>query len=203
MLTHVVLESDNSNSVFYYIPNFLDKSDTTELKQYLDSQQFIPSHGFSKEISRTQKWIHFDGKYFCSEWKIKYPQWYSSNPDKTILDITQKIQDFVEKIYDIPIPRINSCLINKYDCGNNFIALHRDSILSFGESPTIIGLSVGAERKIDFVHNEDHNKNFSFVLESGSIFIMAESSQKFYKHEIKKESHSDVRYSLTFREHIL
>jgi alkylated DNA repair dioxygenase AlkB len=40
-------------------------------------------------------------------------------------------------------------------------------------------------------------------LESGSVFIMAGSSQKKYLHTIKKTFCENPRYSLTFREFIL
>jgi alkylated DNA repair dioxygenase AlkB len=105
---------------------------------------------------------------------------------------------------EFQVPKINSCLINKYPCGENFIAPHRDSAISFGEKPTIIGLSIGNERKIDFVRNDKTKVNdFSFDLESGSLFIMAGSSQKYYQHSIPKEYCENVRYSFTFREFIL
>ena len=45
--------------------------------------------------------------------------------------------------------------------------------------------------------------NFSFELESNSMFIMGGASQLHYHHSINKEICENVRYSLTFREFIL
>lgn len=139
-------------------------------------------------------------KYFCPEWKVKYPQWTSFEMDNSIKSLIKKVQDYVNNISDIKNPLINSCLINKYPTGENFIAPHRDSPLSFGDNPTIIGLSIGETRTIDFIHNKDDKKSFSFNLESGSIFIMAGCSQKNYLHGIKKGNTQLERYSFTFRE---
>jgi alkylated DNA repair dioxygenase AlkB len=129
--------------------------------------------------------------------------------DDDITGLIDKIQKFIinnnEINNNIQIPLINSCLINKYPQGENFIAPHRDSTLSFGLEPTIIGLSIGQTRHINFERIDKNKKhmNFSFKLESNSIFIMGGASQVHYYHSINKEVCENVRYSLTFREFIL
>ncbi len=205
MITHIVNESDNTQSVFYYIPNFLQKEEEKKLFKYLEeTNDFMPNIKYNDGISRLQKWHQIDNKYFCPIWKERYPHWSSFEIDETVSGLINKMQGFVSSIPHINVPNINSCLINKYPSGENFIALHRDSILSFGENPTIVGLSLGQTRNINFIRNDkDISKNFSFTLESGSVFIMAGSSQRFYQHTIPKEFCDNVRYSLTFREFIL
>ena len=116
--------------------------------------------------------------------------------------------------------RFNSCLINKYRDTKDSIRHHRDTPTSFGEYPTICGLSVGAERTIEFrrvlydVTNpsklkEDHDNskdNFSITLESGSLLIMAGSSQKYFSHAVPPKPnpiHEGTRYSMTFREYLV
>ena len=147
-----------------------------------------------------------DKKYFCPLWKERYPQWMSFEMDDTIIKLIDKIQSFISEFSEVSkistIPNINSCLINKYSTGENFIAPHRDSEVSFGLEPTIIGLSIGQTRTIDF-NRLDKKSHFSFDLESRSIFIMSGSSQRFYHHSLKKTICENVRYSLTFRELIL
>ena len=203
MIKRIIKEKNNDDSIFYYIPNYLDIDKQKNILSYLDNiDDFIPSFKFNNGISRYQKWYNIDKKYFCPLWKVRYPQWASFEIDDTINNLIIDIQKYINKFDDINIPIINSCLINKYPKGENFIAPHRDSVLSFGEKPTIIGLSIGETRNIDFIRNDDTD-NFSFTLESGSIFIMAGSSQIYYKHTIKKSYCENVRYSLTFREFIL
>ena len=94
--------------------------------------------------------------------------------------------------------------------------MYLDSIESFGEYPLIVGLSLGSTRKINFrkvLYDENNTKsmkkdrknpvNFSMKLESGSLFIMSGSSQKYFGHEIPKCNDDNIRYSLTFRKFIL
>jgi hypothetical protein len=204
MIKHIINEDNEAPSVFYYIPNFINDKEQHQLIDYLENiNDFLPSYKYNNSISRYQKWYHVDKKYFCPLWKVRYPQWTSFELDDVINSLIEKIQLYLPQLSSITIPKINSCLINKYPTGENFIAPHRDSPQSFGDEPTIIGLSIGSTRTIHFLRNDDDTKNFSFNLESGSIFIMAGSSQKKYLHTIKKNNSYGVRYSLTFREFIL
>ena len=211
MISNIVSEHDSSLSIFHYIPNFITKEEETTLKSYLDNtNDFIPSIKYNDGISRLQKWYQVDKKYFCPLWKERFPHWTSFEMDDTVTNIINKMQIFINDFAntnmtkEFQIPKINSCLINKYPCGENFIAPHRDSVISFGEKPTIIGLSIGNERKIDFIRNDKTKvDDFSFDLESRSVFIMGGSSQTYYQHSIPKEYCDNVRYSLTFREFIL
>ncbi len=205
MIKHIINELDDTQSVFYYFPNFLDKQEEKDIFKYLEkTDDFMPNMKYNDGVSRLQKWHQIDNKYFCPIWKERYPHWSSFDIDDTVASLIKKMQEFITSVPNITIPQINSCLINKYPSGENFIALHRDSALSFGENPTIVGLSLGQTRNIDFIRNDkDTSKNFSFTLESGSVFIMAGSSQRFYQHTIPKEFCNNVRYSLTFREFIL
>ena len=211
MINNIVEEYNDTPSIFHYVPNFITKDEEINLKSYLDNtHDFIPSIKHDLGISRLQKWYQIDKKYFCPLWKERYPHWTSFEIDDTIDNLIKNTQTFIDDFATLnmnesfQIPQINSCLINKYPYGENFIAPHRDSALSFGEKPTIIGLSLGQTRRINFIRNDKTKVNdFSFDLESGSLFIMAGSSQKYYQHTIPKEFCDNVRYSLTFREFIL
>ena len=72
----------------------------------------------------------------------------------TILENIQlKVNNRTNKLIDeycpfIIKPKINSCLVNKYRNGNDSIKTHRDTPDSFGEYPTITGLSIGGKRNI-------------------------------------------------------
>ena len=112
-------------------------------------------------------------------------------------------------------PNINSVLINRYRSEEDTIKAHRDTPITFGEYPTIVGLSIGDTRKLSvkkliydeenpytFVYDNDKtDMNFDIELENGSLFIMAGASQKHFSHEIPKGSRKcNERFSLTFRE---
>lgn len=202
MITRTRINDMNDISTFHYIPKFINTEEEKLLLDYMEStKDFIPTPSYTNNISRLQKWIQSDKKYFCPEWKNRFPQWESFEMDDTIQMIQNKIQKYIkDNVLDVKTPYINSCLINKYPNGQYFITPHRDSEISFGKEPTIINLSLGATRQLVFENNKE---TFNFDLESGSLFIMGGSSQKSYQHSIKKSDCDKVRYSLTFREFIL
>jgi hypothetical protein len=51
-------------------------------------------------------------------------------------------------------------------------------------------------------NEKEYAKDITLDLESGSIVIMAGSSQKYYSHEVIRDVNCvESRYNLTFREH--
>ena len=220
MCTKTVSEVDGDKSVFIYIRDVLDNNKQDLLINLLNNQvDFKNNRNFNEDkIIRKQKWYQKDGKYFCSKWKYKYERWESHDYSESLLRVQGFIQDFVNTLdlqnLGIKTPTINSCLINKYRDGNDYIRPHQDTADTFGKQPTIVGLSLGETRKIVFKHmiydestrrvrpDKDVSKNFEFELESGSVFIMAGSSQKYFTHEIPREENKSLRYSLTFRQTI-
>lgn len=192
MSSAIVLENNTEKSYFEYIPNFLSNTELETLESWLKTLKF--HHGTKKnneKINRKQIWFQEEGKYFCSEWKHKYPRWTSREYSDILEQIQQKIQVKLQ-------PKLNSCLINLYETGNDFIPPHRDTHLSFGEYPHIFNLSIGTTRTLRI---SNHDTNLKFNLEHNSLFIMSGASQKYYHHEILKDpSIKTTRISLTFRE---
>lgn len=199
-LTHTVYGDRLSN--FLYLLGFLTYDEQREYFEYLETMSdFVPSPSFKSGISRYQKWYQREHEYFCPRWKERHERWKSFTRDEKLDALTSRVQDFLNKLTDIDIPRINSCLVNKYPNGKYFIAPHQDSRESFGEYPTIILLSLGQQRTISFQKiGDSKDSGLSFDLESGSLFIMAGSTNKYYTHTIQKSDCQGVRYSLTFRE---
>ena len=172
-----------------------------------------------KQIPRQQLWFQKDNKYFCREWKARYDRWEPQKEYPKLLDrimrvLIEHIKPILDK-HNLEIPAINSCLINKYRDGNDSIRAHRDTYLSFGETPVIIGVSVGESRilRVRKLHNpevfkslkveRESDETIDFVLENNSIFVMAGYSQTYFSHEVPKMKHKGIRYSLTFREYIV
>jgi alkylated DNA repair dioxygenase AlkB len=216
MIKQVFNVNNDIASEFYYIPNFLSKKEQIELLHYLNNMNdFLPCNNFKNNSSRYQKWYQEKMKYFCPKWKKRFQRWKSFKYDDIINNTQKKVQKKIKSL-NLGDPEFNSCLINKYLNGSDYIKNHRDSKDSFGEYPVIVGISLGSERKINFnkvIYDKENNrsikldqnsnKNFSFSLESGSLFIMSGSSQKYFVHEIPKCDTKDIRYSFTFREFIL
>ena len=202
MEINVIKENDIYDTFFCYIPNFIDD---TNILEWLESMNdFLPSNNYNEKIGRYQKWYQKDKKYFCDKWVSRYSKWESFNYDNTLSSIQEKVQHKINsidhKFYKIQPLDINSCLINKYRNGNDYITAHRDTKVSFGEYPTIAGLSLGSNREIVFKRTKDNKSKITFKLESGSLFIMGGCSQKYYTHEIPRSDSDYVRYSLTFRQ---
>jgi len=230
MIKKIVTESNGDISYFYLINDFLDKNKIKTVETWLESyDDFNINYNYTNtKSSRLQKWFHKDMKYFCSKWKGRHPKWEPHTYDSELNSLSTYILDKLSRNGDIngdinndingaTFKNINSCLINKYLNGSHYIKPHRDTDIAFGIEPTIIGLSIGQSREIVFkrTHYYGVNKyldkldrknshlNFSFTLHSGSIFIMSGSSQKYWTHEIPKDTSLYNRYSLTFRHHIL
>jgi len=205
MEINVIKEDDIYDTFFCYIPNFIDDPNIINWLESMDD--FLPSNNYNEKIGRYQKWYQKDKKYFCDKWVSRYKKWESFNYDSTLTDIQNKVQEKVNSInflsYKISEAEINSCLINKYRNGKDYITAHRDTKISFGEYPTIAGLSIGSNREIIFRRIKDYNNKITFKLESGSLFIMGGCSQKYYTHEIPSCDVNEVRYSLTFRQFYL
>jgi len=206
---------NDMKSVFHYIPNFLSREEQSKLLSHVNKMNdFLSCSNYQNNSSRYQKWYQDENKYFCPMWKKRYKRWESFTYDDVLKKLQNKIKIRIKHLNLNPI--FNSCLINKYETGQHYINKHRDSMLSFGEYPTIVGLSLGSERNIKFnkvlfdkenIKSNKTDKNnpfkFSFTLESGSIFIMSGSSQKYFTHEIPKSNTNEIRYSFTFRNFLL
>lgn len=204
-----LLEINGEKSYFYYQENILDKDELIMLQKWLDTKQYKKGSLLNgREIFREQLWFQDDKSYFCNTWKYKYDRWVSQEKDQIIQNMQKKISILTNEIfkkYNLDPTNYNSCLINKYRDGNDYIKPHSDSYDSFGMYPTIAGLSIGDTRVINFKQKKNvskENREFNFTLNNNSLFIMAGSSQKHFTHEIKKNNSSKTRYSLTFRKYV-
>ena len=212
---------DGQKSIFLYKSNFFTKELLSKIKEFVKSQTYRDGMCVSgKEIPRKQLWFQKDGEYFCKSWKQRYERWEANEvyPDilNEIVEVLNSNEELIQtlKIHDIEIPDINSCLINQYRDGNDSIRAHRDTHLSFGDNPVIIGVSIGDERvlRVRRLHNPDDFKslkvhkesdeNIDFQLEENSIFVMAGYSQTYFSHEIPKMPGKGERFSMTFRHFI-
>ena len=140
---------------------------------------------------------------FNKDWE-KYDRWRSEKEYDTLLIYFEFIIElFLKKhnINDINI-NINSCLINKYENGSEFIKYHQDSTKAFGNSHYIILYSIGEERIMRFKNINNNNDIFDIKLKSNSLLIIYPEINYNYQHSILKDNTKNVRYSLTFREFI-
>ena len=209
-----ITEENEGKSFFIFIPNFLNKKELLTLKNELNEidDWKITTKYDNITVQRKQKWYQLNNKTFGKNWKVTHDKWKSNNYTKHLLDLQNKIQDYVNNLSCVQKTNVNSLLINYYENGNNCIAPHRDDAGSFGLEPTIILMSVGGPRtfKIErtILDSLKRDKKMShlnkdFILPDNSLFIMSGKSQRHFCHSIIEEPHiMNERYSLTFREFI-
>ena len=163
--------------------------------------------------------MHDENQPFSLLWNKQYPRWQPREYTPFIKELKENLFEFYASKYTLPIfikkPRFNSALINVYNSGKHSISFHRDNLPEFGNDPTIMVLSFGEARDMEFrrvIYNPKNpksmkmdknnlHKNFTIKLEEGSLLIMGGSTQKYYAHGIQKSNTDKKRYSITFREH--
>ena len=206
--------SKTETSKITYLPNVIPPESIAEIQSWLEQQK-----GFRggtpdsfRKIPREQIWFDKQQRYFGKYWKNRYQRWEGHHYPPFLTQLEKHLQTFV------PVgdnTRLNSCLVNLYRNQEDSIRKHCDSPDSFGTTPTILVLSIGQPRRIVFTpreYNPDNHRSMKIktdespieiTLESGSLLIMSGGSQKYFCHEVPKETYPcDKRYSLTFREYL-
>jgi len=205
-------EIDHGDSIFIIIDNFLNQNDIDYYHQQIkEIDDWKKGTFMGLEIQRLQKWYQDDDKYFSKQWLTQdHERWNSNKSEEWLIKLRSRVQEKIDEIFITNNfegwnhSKINSSLINFYRNGNDYIKYHADDELVFGSNPTVSMLTFGCERTLKFKRNKksESELNKSFKVKSGSLFIMAGAVQKYYKHGIEKDKEiSDMRYSITFREH--
>ena len=93
----------------------------------------------------------------------------------------------------------NSCLLNRYEDGNQGMAWHSDDEACLGKDTVIASVSFGATRKFAFKHKQTQEKR-ELMLQHGQLIVMRGSTQSHWRHAIMKSSKIHTpRINLTFR----
>jgi len=112
----------------------------------------------------------------------------------TLLEVHNQLAETIERPF-------NSVLLNLYRNGNDSMGWHSDDEWELGLNPVIASISLGDPRMMKFRHRSDPEvSKFALELSTGSLLIMAGTTQKFWQHEIPKTKKSvGERLNLTFR----
>lgn len=193
-----------NNKNIKYFNNFLFENEEKLILNWLKSKKFKKGvNNDNSIIKRKQLWFQKENKPFNKDWE-KYNRWRSEKEYDILLiyfEFLIELFFFKNNINDIDI-NINSCLINKYENGSEFIKFHQDSTKAFGNSHYIILYSIGEERIMRFKNINNYNDIFDIKLKSNSLLIIYPEINFNYQHSIIKDNTKNVRYSLTFREFI-
>lgn len=144
------------------------------------------------------------GKYIETRRKVA---WYGEHEsDYTYSGITKTAKLFTKDLLelkaiveDLTGHRFNSCLLNRYQCGQEGMSWHADDEKELGPEPVIASISLGAARKFSFKHKKTQSK-IDIILENGSLLLMKGQTQANWKHALPKTKKVvSPRINLTFR----
>ncbi len=95
---------------------------------------------------------------------------------------------------------VNSVLANWYRDGNDSNGWHSDDERELGRNPLIVSLSLGETRSFHLRHKQRRAPNRQLLLPSGSLLIMAGTTQHCWQHSLPKTRRvCGDRLNLTFR----
>lgn len=98
----------------------------------------------------------------------------------------------------------NGILINKYLNGEEYISKHSDDEAGLDSTVGVISISYGAVRRFRIRNKLTNKIEVDLPTEPTKIIQMAGDFQKEFTHEIPVEKKVNrVRYSLTFRKHLI
>lgn len=174
------------------VPGFLDAESADETMDELVSttpweEQHLAMFGNIVPEPRLSSW-HSDG--------IPYAYSGVERTPRPFTPLLQRLREMCTARSGAPF---NSVLINYYRDGNDHLGWHADNEVVNGPEPTIASISLGAERRFDFRHNET-GEVVKVLLPHGSLLVMSGLSQQCWQHRIVKEPRlTGARVNLTFR----
>jgi alkylated DNA repair dioxygenase AlkB len=156
----------------------------------------------------TIPWKHDEiiiyGKHISTKRKVA---WYGDkNYSYTYSHSTKEAFPWTKELIELKLlaekisgETFNSCLLNLYHSGEEGMTWHSDDEKSLIENACIASLSFGATRKFSFKHKSTKIV-VNQILETGSLLLMKDITQKKWQHALPKTKKSTVaRINLTFR----
>ncbi|RNI30196.1 alpha-ketoglutarate-dependent dioxygenase AlkB [Rufibacter immobilis] len=178
----------------YLIPDFISKETQPQVQQALEEQvawrqEKIRMFGRQVEQPRLTAWYADAGKSYT----------YSGLTWEPLLWIPQllALKADLEQVTGVPF---NSVLLNLYRHGQDSMGWHADDEPELGQNPVIASLSLGQDRTFSFRHRQQKDLKQQLVLPSGSLLLMAGTTQHFWHHQLPKTAKAvQPRINLTFR----
>ena len=123
-----------------------------------------------------------------------------SGLNNTPLPWTADLQYLRQRVQNACSHPFNSVLLNYYRDGSDAMGMHADDEPDLGTEPVFASLSLGAPRRMRFVHHRREHPPMNLVLEPGSLLIMSGPTQDNWKHGINRTRRPcGPRINLTFR----
>lgn len=182
------------DATFIYYPNFF----STEKADLLFENLLKETHWQQDEITifgkkilqpRLTSLYGNEGKSYGYSNIVMHP-----NPiNSTLTFIKEEIENVINENF-------TTVLLNLYRNEKDSNGWHADNEKELGRDPIIASVSLGEERVFQIKHNTNKEAKQSIILQHGSLLIMKNGAQIYYKHQIPKASkHKKPRINLTFR----
>lgn len=134
-----------------------------------------------------------------SAWHSDVTTYAYSGVERVAHPMSPLLRQLAEQCSAVTQTDFNGVLVNYYKDGNDHLGWHADNEIVNGPEPTIASISLGAERRFDFRHNQT-GEVVKVLLPHGSLLVMSGLSQTCWQHRIPKETHlTQSRINLTFR----
>jgi alkylated DNA repair dioxygenase AlkB len=186
---------DLPDAIFEYYPNFLNELKATEIFQNLLNEtpwQLDKITVFGKTYLQPRLTALYgnEGKPYSYSKIIMQPNKWSP--------ILSHLKTEIEEVAN---HTFTTTLINLYRNEKDSNGWHADNEKELGRNPIIASLSLGEERVFQLKHNTKKECKKSVLLQHGSLLIMRENCQIYYKHQIPKATKpKKERINLTFRQ---
>ena len=144
---------------------------------------------FGKQVTepRSSVWVS-DGVTYTYSRVTRHPIPWTP----LLNDIRKRCQNWTQTAF-------NGVLVNYYRSGLDHLGWHSDNERANGPEPVIASISLGAERRFDFRHNETREM-VSVQLQHGSLLVMSGRSQDCWMHRVARTTRVlSPRVNLTFR----
>lgn len=188
----VVFNLQDANIVYY--PEFFSAEKSNELFEKLLTevpwqQDDIRVYGKIHPQPRLTALYGNEGKPYGYSNIIMHP--HTWNP------LLMYIKNEIETVCN---ENFTTVLLNQYRDGKDSNGWHADNEKELGRNPIIASVSFGAERVFQLKHNTIAGFKQNITLQHGSLLIMSDQTQHFWKHQIPKTAKKiDKRINLTFR----
>lgn len=182
------------NASVEYYPNFFDVNQSKLLFEKLLheipwQQDNITVFGKTHPQPRLTALFGNEGKQYSYSNIIMKP--HSWNP------LLMFIKSEIEAVCN---ENFTTVLLNLYRNGKDSNGWHADNEKELGRNPIIASVSFGAERIFHLQHNSISDAKQKIILQNGSLLIMKDETQHFWKHQIPKTTKEiGPRINLTFR----
>lgn len=180
---------DHDGIVEYY-PQFFDASEELFQKMITEvkfSQNTIKMWGKELPLPRLESWFG-EKAYTYSGLTLKPNPWTPS---------IFLMKEQIEKNFS---QHFNSCLVNLYRTGEDYVGPHADDEKELGAEPFIASVSLGASRKFVMKHRHEKDRQCEILLSAGDLLVMKGAFQHFWVHSLPKmKKEMNPRINLTFR----